>query len=97
MIHFLAMAELVDHDIVKDLWRSKDESPVEIEIAVGRTAAPSCLLIADGNFSIVNLQDIGIKPHPLWNIFFGGLSVRRLQPFFIVGFILLQGLRCSVL
>ena len=41
VIRMFDMAEFMDHNIIKYVWRRHDQLPVEIEITLGRAAAPA--------------------------------------------------------
>lgn len=49
MIEFSQVAELVDDDIVAEALRQKEQSIIEAEISLARTAPPTRLLIADAD------------------------------------------------
>ncbi len=52
MIELLEMAELVYDEVVLGLgWQSYD-LPIEVEVAIARTAPPPCALIFDKDFVV---------------------------------------------
>jgi hypothetical protein len=49
MIEFLYVANLVDDDVVTDLWWQKDQFVIEVKITLLGTATPTALLIPDSD------------------------------------------------
>ena len=54
VIHFLAVAELVDDDAVENLRGREKQETVEIQIACRGTASPARALVPNGNFSVID-------------------------------------------
>ena len=82
MVHFLPVAELVDHDIVQYIRRCEDKPPVKRKIALAAAASPSGLLIPDGYFSIGHAQNMGIVRDSFWKVFPGSFAVKSFQTLF---------------
>ncbi len=49
MIHFEQMTQLMDNYAVDDFRRGEHQQAVEVQVAFGAAASPSCLLMADGD------------------------------------------------
>ena len=52
MIGVHQMSEFVDEDIINDWWWIMDKVIVEVEVVIGRTAAPETSLVFDADASI---------------------------------------------
>src|SRR5260221_11072629 len=44
MIQFFGMAQLVDEDVLGDLWFNHQQPRIEADVPVNRTASPACSL-----------------------------------------------------
>ena len=49
MVHFLEVAELVDHQIFRQFWRQLGDAEVKVEVPLTRTATPTRLLLLDAD------------------------------------------------
>ena len=54
VVHLLPVAELVDHDVVEDLRRCKEQQTVEIQVSLGTAASPAGFLAADRYVPVVD-------------------------------------------
>lgn len=73
VVHFLPMAQLMDHHAVDDLRRRQHQEAVEAEIPFAGTAAPPGLLAADGDRAIVHPHLGSVVLHPLRYVLAGTL------------------------
>ena len=79
MIHMGQMAELMDDYIIKRSCRTVDQTVIKGERASGRTAAPTGLLISDGDRGIVSAGEPVIICHAVCENFSGGITISVFQ------------------
>lgn len=79
VIHKFQMANFVHNNVIDHKQRSTNQAPIEIQIALGRTTAPSGFLIF--KLYILWMQTDLMSPNcqPLTKNFFGLLSIKTHQ------------------
>ena len=79
MVHFLPVAQLVNHHIVHNFLRTQHQKAIEIQISLCAAAAPTGTLAADGDAAIGYTQLL-CKPANLFGQYFRHLF-RQCFPF----------------
>lgn len=75
MVHMGDVAEFVDDDIIQDLKRGVHKSVIKGQGAGGRTAAPACFLVTDGDTGITAAGNGDIIIYPLGKIILCSFAV----------------------
>ncbi len=79
VVHVGQVAELMDHHIVEDLWRSEDQAVIEGECPSGGTASPTAFLVAYGDGGIITSGQLMIVCNSLGKKVAGRVAVAPLQ------------------
>lgn len=71
VIEVAQMGKLMEEDVVLELWRDKDEPPIEGYGARFAAGSPAAFLVTDGNPMNLDPNSPGVKEQPLWQVFTG--------------------------
>ncbi len=75
VVHLKQVAQLVDHDVIDDLWRRLNESPVQIDVAGAAAASPARALVFHAESLIRYAELVAPMLQTMFKVSFGSLFI----------------------